>query len=124
MNAQLSKDLPKNLHKNLLSMTIEDKSVLDAAYMPFLQKGGLFVPTRQQFAFGDEVFVHLRLPQLSEDVPLAGKVVWITPNRASNGRQAGIGVQFTDRDAEQRQRIERLLADFEPTPGSSNTYTL
>lgn len=120
MNAQLSKDLSKNL----LSMTIEDKSVLDAAYMPFLQNGGLFVPTRQQFAFGDEVFVHLRLPQFGEDVPLAGKVVWITPNRASNGRQAGIGVQFTDRDAEQRQRIERLLADFEPTPGSSNTYTL
>lgn len=120
MNAQLSKDLSKNL----LSMTIEDKSVLDAAYMPFLQNGGLFVPTRQQFAFGDEVFVHLRLPQLGEDVPLAGKVVWITPNRASNGRQAGIGVQFTDRDEEQRQRIERLLADFEPTPGSSNTFTL
>lgn len=116
--------MSEDLSKNLLSMTIEDKSVLDAAYMPFLQNGGLFVPTRQQFAFGDEVFVHLRLPQLGEDVPLAGKVVWITPNRASNGRQAGIGVQFTDRDEEQRQRIERLLADFEPTPGSSNTYTL
>lgn len=110
--------------KNLLSVTIEDKSVLDAAYMPFLINGGLFVPTGEQFSFGDEVFVHLRLPALGEDVPLAGVVAWITPPGASNGRQAGIGVQFSDRDEEQRRRIERLLADFEPTPGRSETYTL
>ncbi len=31
----------------ILSLTIKDKAVLYAAYMPFLLNGGLFVPTNQ-----------------------------------------------------------------------------
>ena len=109
--------------KGLLSVTIEDKSALHAAYMPFLTGGGLFIPNSEEFAFGDEVFVLLRLEQ-GNGVPLAGRVVWITPNGAGNGRPAGIGVQFSGRDDEVRRTIERSLASFEPALSQRDTYTL
>lgn len=38
--------LPPNLgpRNGILSLTIKDKSVLYAAYMPFIKNGGLFIP--------------------------------------------------------------------------------
>lgn len=38
--------LPPNLgpRNGILSLTIKDKSVLYAAYMPFIRNGGLFIP--------------------------------------------------------------------------------
>jgi type IV pilus assembly protein PilZ len=31
--------------QGILSLTIKDRTVLYAAYMPFLRNGGLFIPT-------------------------------------------------------------------------------
>ena len=45
----------------ILSLTIKDKSVLYAAYMPFIKNGGLFIPTSKQYQLGDEVFMLLKL---------------------------------------------------------------
>ena len=36
-----------NSRNGILSLTIKDKAVLYSAYMPFLQHGGLFVPTKE-----------------------------------------------------------------------------
>ena len=33
----------------ILSLTIKDKSVLYAAYMPFIKDGGLFIPTNKHY---------------------------------------------------------------------------
>ncbi len=35
----------------------------------------------------------------TERIPVAGKVVWITPMGSEGNRAAGIGVQFSDQDA-------------------------
>jgi type IV pilus assembly protein PilZ len=45
-------------------------------------------------------------------LPVAGKVVWITPSGAQGNRTAGIGVQFNDSaDGEAaRTKIESILA--------------
>ena len=40
---------PRN---GILSLTIKDKSVLYAAYMPFIKNGGLFIPTQQKLQVG------------------------------------------------------------------------
>ena len=37
---------PRN---GILSLTIKDKSVLYAAYMPFIKNGGLFIPTNKSY---------------------------------------------------------------------------
>ncbi len=88
--------LPPNLgpRNGILSLTIKDKSVLYAAYMPFIRNGGLFIPTNKNYKLGDEVFMLLNLMEEPEKIPVAGKVVWITPKGAQGNRAAGIGVQY------------------------------
>lgn len=95
----------------LLSVAIEDANALRAAHMPFIVNGGLFIPTPRRFRLGDELFVLLRLLEDPRGLPLAGRVVWITPSGASGGRPPGVGVQFGDHDDVVRQRIAAHLGD-------------
>ena len=82
---------PRN---GILSLTIKDKSVLYAAYMPFIKNGGLFIPTNKSYKLGDEVFMLLSVMDEPEKIPVAGKVTWITPKGAQGNRAAGVGVQL------------------------------
>lgn len=103
-------DARQNGRNGILSLTIKDKAVLYSAYMPFLQHGGLFVPTNKAYAIGDEVFMLLTLMDEPEKIPIAGKVVWVTPRGAQGNRTAGIGVQFSEQDATANAKIENHLA--------------
>lgn len=94
----------------ILSLTIKDKAVLYAAYMPFVVNGGLFIPTNKPYRLGDEVFMLLNLMDEPEKIPVAGKVVWVTPKGAQGNRAAGIGVQFSDHDDTAIRKIETYLA--------------
>lgn len=98
--------------QGILSHAIKDKAALYNAYMPFLRGGGIFVTTTKRYFLGDEVFLLLTLPESNERLPVAGKVVWVTPPGAQGNRPAGIGVQFSD-SAEGdtvKGKIETLLA--------------
>ena len=79
--------------------------------MPFIKSGGLFIPTNKQYKLGDEVFMLLSLMEDTEKLPVAGKIVWITPKGAAGNRAAVIGVQFSDQDGGgARTKIETYLA--------------
>jgi type IV pilus assembly protein PilZ len=99
-----------NNRNGILSLTIKDKAVLYSAYMPYLEFGGLFVPTNKTYNIGDEVFMLLNLMDEPEKIPIAGKVVWVTPRGAQGNRTAGIGVQFSEQDATANAKIEVHLA--------------
>lgn len=94
----------------ILSLTIKDKTVLYAAYMPFVKNGGLFIPTNKQYKLGEEVFLLLNLMEETEKIPVAGKIVWVTPKGAQGSRPAGIGVQFDGQDETAKKKIENYLA--------------
>ena len=96
--------------QSVLALTIQDKSVLYGAYMSFLRNGGLFVPTARTYRLGDEVFLLLTLMDEPEKLPVAGRVVWITPAGAQGNRQTGIGIEFSDEDATITAKIETHLA--------------
>lgn len=97
--------------QGILSLTIKDKSSLYAAYMPFLKNGGLFIPTKKDYRLGDEVFMLLTLMDEKEKMPVAGRIVWITPKGAQGNKTSGIGVQFSELDNGQtRNKIETHLA--------------
>ena len=97
--------------QGILSLTIKDKSALYAAYMPFIRGGGLFIPTKKNYKLGDEVFMLLTLMEETDKIPVAGKIIWITPVGAQGNRAAGIGVQFSDQDeGTARNKIETYLA--------------
>ena len=96
----------------LLTLTIKDKSALYLAYMPYVINGGLFIPTNSSYRLGDEVFMLLTLMEETDKIPVAGKIIWITPVGAQGNRAAGIGVQFADTQdgAHARTVIESHLA--------------
>lgn len=98
--------------QGILSLALKDKTQLYGAYMPYLKYGGIFVPTSKRYFLGDEVFLLLTLPESSDRLPVAGKVVWVTPTGAQGARIAGVGVQFADTPEGEtvKNRIETLLA--------------
>ena len=98
--------------QGILSLAIKDKAQLYGAYMQFLKGGGIFIPTNRRYSLGDEVFLLLSLPDDKDRLPVAGKVVWITPSGSQGNRAAGIGVQFSDSaEAETvKGKIETMLA--------------
>ncbi|MDX1519548.1 MAG: PilZ domain-containing protein [Gammaproteobacteria bacterium] len=97
--------------QGILSLTIRDKSALYASYMPFIKNGGLFIPTAKAYNLGDEVFMLLTLMDSKDKLPVAGKVVWITPKGAQGNKTAGIGVQFSELDkGATKNKIENQLA--------------
>jgi len=107
----------------ILSVNIKDMGVLYAAYMPFVKNGGLFIPSNNEYKLGDEVFMLLTLMSGAEKIPVAGKIVWITPKGAQGSRPAGIGVQFGGQDGgAARDKIETLLAGA--LKGDKPTHTM
>ena len=96
---------------SVLSLVIKEKVALYSAYMPFLKNGGIFVPTNKSYRLGDEIYLILTLLDDQNKYPIAGKVAWITPSTAGNGKSQGIGVHFPTDDSgvRIRQRIEELL---------------
>ena len=65
----------------------------------------------------------LTLMEDPERLPVAGKVVWVTPKAAQNKRLQGIGVQFSNQDNGTTQsKIETLLAGA--LGADRPTYTL
>ncbi|HTY02482.1 MAG TPA: PilZ domain-containing protein [Rhodocyclaceae bacterium] len=109
---------------SVLSLNINSKSALYSSYMPFLKRGGLFIPTTREYSFGDEVFILLTLMDEPSRLPIAGSVVWVTPEGSQGNKAQGIGVQFSADESGQavRQRIEAILGGH---LGSSRaTHTL
>lgn len=99
----------KAARPRVLSVSIKDVRTLTAAFMPFLKKRGLFVPTETDYAMGDEVFLVLKLLE-TEQFAVAGTVAWLTPAGAQSSRTKGIGVHFKGADAEKlNERIEELI---------------
>ena len=94
----------------VVQLAIREKAALYAAYMPFLEGGGLFVPTTRTVSLGDELYLILSLMDDPAKLSVTGSVVWITPAGAP-GRQQGLGVQFSkdEAGAQARNRIETLL---------------
>ncbi len=97
--------------QRILSFAIKDKSALYMSFMPFIKNGGLFIPTTKNYQLGDEIFLLLQLMEETDRIPVAGKVIWVTPQGAEGSRSIGVGVQFSEQDkGGARRKIEAYLA--------------
>lgn len=110
--------------QGILSLAVKDKAALYQAYMPYVKQGAVFVPTAKRYFLGDEVFLLMTLPESAERLPVAGKVVWVTPAGAQGNRVAGIGVQFADTPEGEavKNKIEAILAGL--TGSDKPTHTM
>ena len=102
---------PQVPRPSVLSLAINEKAALYAAYMPFLKNGGIFVPSQKPYKLGDEIYLILSLMDDPNKYPIAGKVAWLTPPGANNNKAQGIGVHFPSDESGQRAklRIEEIL---------------
>ena len=76
-----------------------------AAYIPLFVEGGVFIPTSRDYKLGDDVYVLMTLPDDNQRYPVAGKVAWITPARASGSRTQGVGIRFP---ADEKSRVLKI----------------
>jgi type IV pilus assembly protein PilZ len=94
----------------VISYIIKDPLECNLSYMPFINEGGLFIPTMDAYALGDRVVVDLLLPGQIDSLRIEGKVVWLTPRNALHHVLTGIGIQFTGANTKMiRQQIEAQL---------------
>ena len=107
---------------SVIALSIKEKAALYAAYIPFLENGGLFVPTQRPAGLGDDLYVILTLMDDPTKVAIPSRVAWITP-AGTTGRQQGLGVQFTKTEAsvQARARIEDLIGAAIKSARSTNT---
>lgn len=108
----------------VLSLSIKEKTALYAAYMPQVRGGGLFIPTNKQYRLGDDIYMLLSLLEDTTRMPVAGKVVWVTPQGAQGNRAQGIGVRFSNDDSGNavRLKIEAMLG--QALQASRPTHTM
>lgn len=106
----------------IIHANIPDKEVLYQSYMPFVEGGGLFIPSKLNVKMGEEVFVLATLPEQSQKIPLTGKVVWISQKQ--NGiRPQGFGIQLTgEKGIYYKAEAEKLLAGLKAN--ARNSYTM
>lgn len=94
-----------------MQLAIKEKAALYAAYIPLFAEGGIFVPTQRDYRLGDDVYVLLTLPDDPQRYPVAGRVAWVTPERAPGNRTQGVGIQFPkdEKSAQLKAKIEQIL---------------
>ena len=102
---------PTTPRPSVMQLAIKEKAALYAAYIPLFAEGGIFVPTTRDYRLGDDVYVLLTLPEDPQRYPVAGRVAWVTPERASGNRTQGVGIQFPKdpKSVELKARIEQIL---------------
>jgi uncharacterized protein (TIGR02266 family) len=74
-----------------------------------LSSWGVFIKTGTPLGSGENVVLRFRLPERSQPIRAMGRVVWVNTDPAKWGG-AGMGIQFLDLRAEDRDTIERYLA--------------
>lgn len=96
---------------SVIQLAIREKAALYAAYIPLFTEGGVFIPSARDYKLGDDVYVLLTLPEDTQRYPVAGKVAWVTPARASGNRTQGVGVRFPNDEKSRllKIKIEEIL---------------
>lgn len=107
----MSNPSPSTPRPSVIQLAIKEKAALYAAYIPLFSEGGIFIPIAREYKLGDDVYVLLSLPEDPQRYPVAGKVAWVTPAKASNSRTQGIGISFPKDEKSRvlKLKIEEIL---------------
>ena len=99
--------------QGILSLSIKDKGALYQA-MPSSWGGGILCLPKPPYGIGDEVFILLSLMEEKDRMPVAGKVVRVTPN-APRATQHG---HRTSQSPERRSHQDRDHASGTLSPSA------
>lgn len=76
-------------------------------YQPSFSYGGIFLPTRKAIPEGELVLVDIRMPALRDHMLVRARVAWRQRGKRSEGRRAGLGIEFLASEAD---KCRHLLA--------------
>ena len=109
---------------SVIQLAIKEKAALYAAFIPLFTEGGIFIPTARDYKLGDDIYVLLSLPEDPQRYPVAGKVAWVTPARASGNRTQGVGILFPrdDKSRALKIKIEEMLAGHMTSDRPTQTF--
>jgi type IV pilus assembly protein PilZ len=107
----------------VLSLVIKERAGLYSAFMPFIEGGGIFIPTQKEYLMGDQVYVILQLLDNPKKFSIACKIIWVSPAGMPQKSQ-GIGVQipYDETGKDLRDFIEQSLGSA--IGSSRKTHTL
>ncbi len=108
---------------SVIQLAIKEKAALYAAYIPLFSEGGIFIPTSREYKLGDDIYVLLSLPDDTQRYPVAGKVAWVTPAKASANRTQGVGILFPkdEKSKALKTKIEEILGNHLGTDRPTQT---
>ena len=108
----------------MVQVNLVDRTSIYNSYMSFLNHGGVFIPSDDTFAMGDEVLLVLEVGEAADRFPLKTTVCWINPVRGSTTRPRGVGLAFDNGDTAKQARhyTENSLAGLLDLPRP--TYTI
>lgn len=108
---------------SVIQLAIKEKAALYAAYIPLFSEGGIFIPTSREYKLGDDIYVLLSLPDDAQRYPVAGKVAWVTPAKASANRTQGVGILFPkdEKSKALKLKIEEILGNHLSTDRPTQT---
>ena len=115
--AASSSDRRKSVRADLVVRV--DYQTVDQLFSEFarnVNEGGIFVETESPQPLGTEVSLQFRIPGNDEPLQTRGMVVRLSTGEG--GEPPGMGIEFDDLDANDRQRINRLVRQLraEPSP--------
>ncbi|MGV6808251.1 MAG: PilZ domain-containing protein [bacterium] len=112
--------------KTVLALDIRNRADLHAHYMPFIQSGGLFIPSSKPHTLQEAVIVQVNLQEYKKTLPVLGRVVWINPHATATGNQQkkqGVGVQLVGDSAEKVNIVfQRVLGKLIHQPPQIQLY--
>lgn len=107
--------------RNVVTVTLKDKTALHANYMPFIRGGGLYAVSDKPYKLGEQVILSLKIESVGKRFAIPGDVVWTSPKDASGSQ--GIGVRFGGRTKDNvRVFIESILGDLAKKPSAYHAY--
>ena len=80
------------------------------AYSANLSKGGIFLETAAPLAIGNELALKFQIPGFGA-IEVRGIVAWVRA-QASDGKPAGMGIEFEQLDSRHGEIIDRIVGGF------------
>ncbi len=71
-------------------------------YQPAMKDGGIFFPTREQIAVGEQVLAEVRFPELANKHLIRGTIAWRRTGQHRTKLRAGLGIEFMPTEMRRR----------------------
>jgi type IV pilus assembly protein PilZ len=98
--------------KARLKVRFKDAKSFISEYTHNISKGGLFVRTKKPCETGSTVEIVIVMPETGREISSLGEVIHaVTPDRATEARPAGMGIQINEINEEDRKHIEDFIRE-------------